>query len=77
MVSQVPRGPGEVLVALVLEQGDGDVSEDRQCSWCLAVSGLVFVLLEKDIPTPVQAVFYAPVAADPTRQLPRAGLVCR
>ena len=77
MVSQMPGDPSEVLVALVLEQGDGDISEDRQCSWCLAVSGLVLILLEKDIPSPVQTVFYAPVAADPARQLPRAGLVGR
>lgn len=56
MVSQVPGGPGEVLVAEAFEQGDGDVPQDGQDAWCLAVAGLVFVLLKEDVPAPVEAV---------------------
>lgn len=77
MVSQVSGGPGEVLVAEAFEQGDGDVAQDGQYPRCLAVAGLVFVLLKENVSAPVEAIFNAPVPAHPARQLPRAGLVGR
>lgn len=59
MVSQVPGGLGEIIVAQAFSQGDGNVPVDGYHPSCLAVAHLVIVLLDEDIPPPVETVFYA------------------
>lgn len=68
MVSQVSGDLGEVLVALILEQGDGDISEGRQCSWGLAVSGLALIILKSCVLFPsVQPCILCPSGREPNQ----------
>lgn len=57
MVSQVPGAPGEVRLSEVFEHGD--VAQDGQYPRCLAVAGLVFVLLKENLSAPVERIFKA------------------
>lgn len=75
IVSDFPGGLGDVVVAQLLKNSDGNVPQRRHHSRRMPCPDLGLVLIPSDIPPPVEAVFYAPVTAYPSADLRGSALV--
>ena len=68
------EGLGDVGGTGQAEKADGKVAQGGHDAGAVAGADLGAVLVEGDVTDPVQAVFHAPVAADPGRELGIGGL---
>src|SRR5665811_505640 len=71
----VPEGLGDVGGPGQAEQADGQVPQGGHHLWAVAGANLAEVFTEGHVADPVQPILYAPMAAEPGRELVGAGLV--
>ncbi len=72
-----PERCGDVGVTFEAEHGNDGIAEGGQVLRGVAFANLAGVLIERNVPHIVRAVFDAPVAPPPSEQLGRIGLVTR
>lgn len=77
MFGHVAVGLGDIGAVVEPMQAEGQVSQARHHPRRDTRPGLTRVLLERDVSTPMEGIFYFPVTPDPGVQLPRAYLMGR